>query len=229
MTRPLSPLFAAALTVVSVEASAAGFGSASSTTLLGQTLDFVVQVRTDAGETVSAECVTAEVVSGERRVPARVIVEPAGADLVRLRVATSQVIDEPVVNVGLSLGCPPRLARRYVVFAEPPSTAAPPAMAVAPPTPVTSAGEPAGAAAQTPAASASASGAEGAPGAAAAPLGPQLSAPSAASAASAPAAPSASRPAAAAGDRFVLRARPPGAAAPAAARPARPRPPRPAV
>lgn len=217
LTRPLPPLLAAALTVVCVEASAAGFGSASSTTLLGQTLDFVVQVRTDAGETISAECVVAEVLSGERRVPARVIVEPAGADLVRLRVATSQAIDEPVVNVGLSLGCPPRLARRYVVFAEPPSTAAPPAMAVVPPTPVTSAGEPAGAAglppASAPAAPEAAPGQAGEGAPAAAPAPPQAAV---------------RRPAPAAGERFVLRARPPGAAAPGA-RPPRPRPPRPAV
>ncbi|MCW5636365.1 MAG: hypothetical protein KIT17_23725, partial [Rubrivivax sp.] len=143
MTRPLSPIVAAALTVVSVEVGAAGFGSGSSTTMLGQALDFAVPVRVDAGESVTPECVSAEVMVGERRVAAtqvRTSVEPVGIGQVRLRITTLQVIDEPVVNVALSLGCPPRLARRFVVFAEPPMTAAPPAMAAATPTPVSPAG-----------------------------------------------------------------------------------------
>jgi len=213
-TRPLSPWFAAALTVVSVEVSAAGFGSGSSTTLLGQTLDFVVQVRTEPGETISAECVSADVVVGERRLPAplvRTAVETVSGEVTRLRVTTSQAVDEPVVSVALALGCPPRLSRRFVVFAEPPPTAPPPAVTPVAPMPITSAGEPAGQAA-TPAAPP------------AMPAAPEPAAP-ASSGAGGSAAPTpgpgaaASRPGA--GDRFVLRARPPGSAA--AARPPRPR------
>ncbi len=213
LTRQLSPLFAATLIAVSVEAQAAGFGSGSSSTQLGQSLDFVVQVRTEAGETIAPECVSAEVVVGERRLPAslvRTAVEVVSAELVRVRVSTSQAVDEPVVNVGLSLGCPARFSRRFVVFAEPPSTAAPPAIAAVAPTPVTTGGEPVGQSASTPVAPA--------PGASAAVANGELVT------AAAPSAAPASRPAA--GQRAVLRARRPaeGSAAPAA----RPRP-RPAV
>jgi hypothetical protein len=204
LTRPLSPWFAAALTVVSVEVSAAGFGSGSSTTLLGQTLDFVVQVRTEAGEVIPAECVSVEVVVGERRLPAplvRTVVETVSAELTRLRVYTSQAIDEPVVNVALALGCPPRLSRRFVVFAEPPLTAPPPAVAPVVTTPVTPAGEPAGQA-SPPALPAATPAAPGLPP----PAGAGLEG----SAAPAPS-PAASRPGS--GDRVVLRARPAGAVA----------------
>lgn len=218
MTRPLSPWFAAALTVVSVDLSAAGFGAGSSSTQLGQPLEFVVPVRTVPGETIDAACVTSEVVVGERRLPAalvRNVVETVSGELTRVRVQTTQAIDEPVVNVALSLGCPPRLSRSFVVFAEPPATAAPPATAQVAPVPITPSGQPFGAPAQPPAAPAlPASGAE---------TPPAQGLPSA----SPPPSPSAAAPAPAAGQRATLRARPP--ASTAAARPPRPRPPRPVV
>jgi len=221
MSRPLSPWFAAALTVVSVEISAAGFGAGSSTTQLGQTLEFVVPVRTEPGEVVDAACVAAEVVVGERRLPAplvRTVVETVSGELSRVRVLTSQAVDEPVVNVALSLGCPPRLSRRFVVFAEPPMTAAPPALTQVSPIPITPAGQPFGQPALPPAAApaAPASGAEmpsGQPPAAT----PSTAPPPAAAAASAPRS----------GQRAVLRARAPTGAA--TARPPRPRPSQPAV
>jgi len=215
LTRPLSPLFAAALTCVSVEVWAAGLGTGSSSTQLGQPLDFVVQVRTEPGETITAECVAAEVSLGDRRLPAplvRTIVETVSAELLRIRVVTSQVVDEPVVNVGLSLGCPARLSRRFVVFAEPPPVAPPPALTPVTPTTVTPAGEPVGGAA-APAAPASPAAAPSAPLPSTAPsAGAETSARAPAAAASRPAA----------GDRYVLRAQP-------AARPPRPRPARPAA
>lgn len=216
LTRPLSPLFAAALTVVSVEVCAAGFGSGSSVTPLGQPLEFVVQVRTEAGETFTAECVSAEVVVGERRLPAplvRTVVETVSSELTRVRVVTGQAVDEPVVNVALSLGCPARLARRFVVFAEPPVTAPPPAVAPVAPTPITSSGEPAGQAA-TPAMPPSAS-----PG-----TSPSVPSTPAAPGAEIPAAPAAAASRPASGARAVLRARPPGAVAGTRPPAARPRP-----
>ncbi|MCL4697658.1 MAG: hypothetical protein KJ023_11510 [Burkholderiaceae bacterium] len=230
MTRPLSPWFAAALTVVSVEVSAAGFGSGSSSTQLGQPLDFVVPVRTEAGEVIDPACIAAEVVVGERRLASglvRTVVETVSAELSRVRVATSQAIDEPVVNVALSLGCPARMSRRFVVFAEPPMTAPPPALTQVAPIPITPSGQPFGAAPapaspqapqtpQTPSAPA----AEPSPGTSTAP------APAPGTPPAPPPRPTAARPAPGTGERVVLRARPPGQAA---SRPARPRPPRPPV
>jgi hypothetical protein len=160
MTLKLSPLFAAAVAVLSMSgAGAAGFGSGSSSAALGQPLDFTVPVRLESGESFGLECVAAEVTLGERRLPSgavRAALEPVAADQVRLRVTTLAVVDEPVVAVAVSLGCPARLSRRFVVFAEPPMSPVSvpvPAFAANPPT-VTPAEAPAAQSpAQAPAAS----------------------------------------------------------------------------
>jgi pilus assembly protein FimV len=117
-----------------ITADAVGFSNASSGATIGQTLDFVVQVRTDGSAPV--ECASAEVSYGDRRLPSasvRVVVEPTGPESARVRVLSPAVVDEPVVTVGLSVGCNSRLSRRYVVFAEPPGYAAPaPVLATVP-------------------------------------------------------------------------------------------------
>jgi hypothetical protein len=46
-------------------ATAAGLGSGDAGATLGQPLNFGVMVRLDAGETLSAECVSAEVAVGD--------------------------------------------------------------------------------------------------------------------------------------------------------------------
>ena len=104
-------------------ASAAGLGAGAGSAVLGQPLDFVVQLQLDAAEPLNANCVLAEVTLGERRVPAgqvRVVVEMTSADSARLRVQTHAVVDEPVVGVQLTVGCALRMSRRYVVLADPP-------------------------------------------------------------------------------------------------------------
>ncbi len=108
-------------------AHAVGFTNASSGATIGQSLDFVVQVRTDGSAPV--ECATAEVSYGDRRLLAaavRVVVEPTGPESARVRVLSPSVVDEPVVTVSVAVGCNSRLSRRYVVFAEPPGYAAAP-------------------------------------------------------------------------------------------------------
>ena len=209
-TRLLSSLVAAAFAIAPVLCLAAGFGSGSSTTVLGQSLEFMVPVRLEPGESVTPECVSAEVVVGERRLPAplvRTAVEVVNAELLRLRITSSQAVDEPVVNVGVSIGCPARISRRFVVFAEPPPTAAPPAVAAVVPTPISASGEPAGqgqSGVAVPAAPASGA-------TVGMPVGVPVGDSAAAGAASQPAS----------GQRAVLRVRPPGAAV--AARPPRAR------
>ena len=122
-------------------ASAAGFGAAGSSAVLGQPLDFPVQVRLEAGETLGPECVTAEVRTGDRRLPAgtvRTQVQMTGPDTARIRVLTTGGIDEPVVEILLAVGCSARISRQYVVLADPPSASAssvPPSFAASP-TPV---------------------------------------------------------------------------------------------
>jgi hypothetical protein len=121
-------------------AQAAGIGSGPGSVVLGQPLNYAVPVRLEPGETLGAECVSAEVSLGDRRLPpglVRVAVEPTGLDAVRIRVLTSLVMDEPVVSVQVNAGCGARVSRRYVVLVDPPAAlqaiAVAPAFAAAPP------------------------------------------------------------------------------------------------
>ncbi len=115
---------------------AAGLSASQSGTVLGQALDFAVQVRLDAGETLSAECVSAEVHVSDQRLPAatvRALIDQQGNGTARVRVQTQQAIDEPVVSITLRVGCAAPITRRFVVFADPPGAAAPaPNIAAAP-------------------------------------------------------------------------------------------------
>ena len=107
-------------------ASAAGIGAGAAGAVLGQPLDFAVQVRLEPGDTLAPECVTAEVTTGDRRLPAgqvRTVVDAQGADLARIRVLTSQALDEPVIGISLSVGCTSRMTRQFVVLADPPISA----------------------------------------------------------------------------------------------------------
>ena len=144
-TRRCLPLVIAGIAAaVALEASAAGFSASGSSTVLGQPLDFAVQVRLQPGETLAPECVSAEVTVGDRRVPpgqVRARLTATGSDSARVRITTDQAIDEPVVGVLLNAGCASaRFTRRFVVLADPPSdTASPIAMAAAPLLPTDSA------------------------------------------------------------------------------------------
>ena len=112
-----------ALALAIEAASAAGLGPGTSSAVLGQPLDFAVQVRLDPGEALTAACVTAEVTAGDRRLPSplvRAVVEMTSLETARVRVLTDSSIDEPVVGIQLTVGCNVRLSRRYVVLADPP-------------------------------------------------------------------------------------------------------------
>jgi pilus assembly protein FimV len=134
-----------ALLLATAVAQAAGFGSNASGAVLGQPLDFVVQVRLDAGEVLAPECVSAEVTAGEQRLQpgnVRTVLEAQTADTARVRVQTTQALDEPVIGVNLTVGCTAKLTRRFVVLADPPGLGmgAAPAVALAPVPTVAAAG-----------------------------------------------------------------------------------------
>ena len=126
--RPWLSLTIGSVTALAVAAAAAaGLGSGATSAVLGQPLDFAVQVRLDAGDSLAPECVTAEVTAGDRRVPpgqVRALLEMTGPDSARVRVQTQSNIDEPVIGIQLSVGCTARMTRRYVVLADPPQTPA---------------------------------------------------------------------------------------------------------
>ena len=103
---------------------ALGFGRIGGSTTLGQPLNFSAVVRLDGDEPLGNECVSAEVLSGENKLPAgaiRTTVEPgANANDRLVRVTTSTLLDEPVVTVNLTVGCNAKLSRKFVVFLDPP-------------------------------------------------------------------------------------------------------------
>jgi pilus assembly protein FimV len=122
-------------TALVLDASAAGLSASGTSAVLGQPLDFAVQVRLQPGESLAQECVSAEVTVGDRRVPpsmVRAVLVATGTDSARVRVMTDQAIDEPVVGVLLNAGCASaRYTRRFVVLADPPIDVAPSVVAAA--------------------------------------------------------------------------------------------------
>ena len=90
---------AAALWVAAAPAKALGFGRIGNTTQLGQPLNFAASIRLENDESLSRECVAAEVLVGESRLQpgqVRVTLEAGAAANERLvRITTSTLIDEP--------------------------------------------------------------------------------------------------------------------------------------
>ena len=109
----------------SQSALAIGFGRVTHHTSLGQTLEFTVPVTADGTEQLTADCVSAEVFLGDFRVPPGSVISQlewsADSSVRVLRVSTTVRVDEPVVNVTLAAGCPPRLTRQFVLFVDPPT------------------------------------------------------------------------------------------------------------
>lgn len=123
------PSFIAVSSLLLLHATAAhsaNFGRASNTTVLGQPLDFSV-VLNAGDEPILPECVSAEVVSGDNKIPpplvkVRLDNGPDGPNSL-VRVVTDVRIDEPVVAVTVVIGCSTRTARRFVAFVDPPGIA----------------------------------------------------------------------------------------------------------
>ncbi|KNZ33167.1 MAG: hypothetical protein AD742_07915 [Methylibium sp. NZG] len=103
-----------------------GFGRVTNSTSLGQPLNFEAAVRLNADETLTPECVFAEVFSGDNKLVqplVRVQLDGSEGSERRVRVRTTTVIDEPVVTVVLTLGCDNKTTRKFVAFIDPPSMA----------------------------------------------------------------------------------------------------------
>lgn len=108
--------------MASPSAQAMGITRTANNSVLGQALDFSAVIRLDGDETLSADCIQADVNLGDRMLPSlavRVSVEAGGAER-RVRVRTTVPVDEPVVTVTLKAGCPMQLSRSFVAFVDPP-------------------------------------------------------------------------------------------------------------
>jgi hypothetical protein len=126
--RHLSSLFVGlALLCMAHGASAIGWSRAQQSAVLGQQLDFSAALRLDPGDNVAPECVVAEVMLGDTRLPAsavRLVIDTHSPDTLGIRVLSTTAVDEPVVAVTLAIGCPARMSRRFVLLADPPSLVA---------------------------------------------------------------------------------------------------------
>ncbi|MBN8486420.1 MAG: hypothetical protein J0M20_01605 [Burkholderiales bacterium] len=105
-------------------AFAVGFGRVTPSGVLGQPLSLTVPIRLDQGEQLYAECVHAEVVSGETVLVSsqvRVSVSPtANPAEWTARITTTIPLLEPVVEVAVSAGCERRFMRRFTTLLDPP-------------------------------------------------------------------------------------------------------------
>lgn len=158
-------LLTAVLALASGGAAAAfGFGAIPANVTLGQPLNLAVPVNLAEGESLSSQCASAEVLAGDTKLtPGTVRVRVTnGRDATEnvLRITTSSVVEEPVLTVTVNVGCPTRMTRTLVLFADPPQVAAEPA---APPTTPAAAAVPAEPAAPTPQAAAPAAAAVASP------------------------------------------------------------------
>lgn len=135
--RRLSLLLSSLLMLVAAApVLALGFGASSPAAVLGQALDLTVAVRVNAGEDFAPECARAAVTMGDRLLPAaavQTVVERGSTGQATIRVRTTSPVEEPVVTVEVSNGCTARMSRRFVLFADPPLIAAPPALATTAP------------------------------------------------------------------------------------------------
>lgn len=146
------PVVASALGLFASTAFALSLGPVTNGSRLGQPLDFAVAVKLDADESLSPQCVFADVMAGDKHVPAaqvRTRLLRGRANEAIAHVLTRTRLNEPVVSVTLSLGCPPRLSHKFVSLLDPPLAPA----ARAPAAATTAAATPASGASMPPAGS----------------------------------------------------------------------------
>lgn len=112
------------LCIAAPNTQALGFGRTANATQLGQALNFAAMIQLGSDETLARDCVSAEVFSGENKLPAsqiRVTLEPGSEPGERsVRVTSTSLIDEPVVTINVSVGCSAKMSRRFVAFIDPP-------------------------------------------------------------------------------------------------------------
>ena len=114
-------------------AVALGLGEVRSSVTLGQPLNVAVPVTLADGETLGSECASADVIAGDAKMaPGSVrvrVTQGRDSNESILRISTTSVVDEPVLTVTVSAGCPTRISRTLVLLADPPlvSTATAPA------------------------------------------------------------------------------------------------------
>ena len=115
-------LFGVVLLLVVFNSQAMTLGRMRGAALIGQGLDLAIQVQADPDEALSSQCFEADVFHGDtRQEPSRVqlVVEPTRTgQTFNIRIASSALVDEPVVTVYLRSLCSQKTSRRYVLLAD---------------------------------------------------------------------------------------------------------------
>jgi len=122
--------------MMSTPAWSLGVGRPQAASSLGQPLNLLFPVQLNPGETVTPECVRAEVTAGENPLAASGLhwqVEGDAGRVTGVRLRSIQRIDEPIVAVQLSVGCPSRLTRQFTAFIDPPGLSGEPLVDPGPP------------------------------------------------------------------------------------------------
>lgn len=100
-----------------------GLGRPQTLSHLGQPLHLLIPVELASGETLALECVRGEVYAGDNLVPNQMLrwqLEGEGGRVRAIRLRSGQAMDEPLVSVQLSVGCPALLTRQFTAFMDPP-------------------------------------------------------------------------------------------------------------
>ncbi|WP_295640886.1 hypothetical protein [uncultured Methylibium sp.] len=113
------------LGAIAQAALAVGFGRLPSTATLGQPLQLSIPLRLEPDEELRPECLSGSVSFADNlqqpgTTSLRLDPAPPGVTDRNLRLATTTRVDEPVVNVEISIGCGARVVRRFTLFADPP-------------------------------------------------------------------------------------------------------------
>ena len=123
--RAIEQVICCTLVCTAFGAQAVGFGRTTPSAVLGQPLNVVIPLRTDLGEVLSAQCVSAEVIAGDATLPASqvrvALVQGSSEQDWIARITTSSPIEEPVIELAVSVGCERRFMRRFTALADPPT------------------------------------------------------------------------------------------------------------
>src|SRR5262245_7531173 len=125
MKRHLVATVAACLASASMGAWALGFDRVRAIAVLGQPFEATVPLRVEPEDGLLAHCVSAEVYYAETRQLADVVtaqLEMGSGPQALVRVRSATPIDEPMVTVYLTIGCNVRMTRKWIAFADPPSS-----------------------------------------------------------------------------------------------------------
>jgi hypothetical protein len=130
MRQPYAVVALAVLAAATSPARALGLGEPRTQAVLGQPVDLRLPITGDGADALQPGCVTVVVQSGDNRLnkdQVRTALErasPTSNDTV-LHLRTTVAIEEPVVQIDVTIGCQGRMSRQYTLLPDPPRFEAP--------------------------------------------------------------------------------------------------------